>query len=159
MFRRLGIDRLGFAGRMAAIVLLATFAALALGSAVQFMDGRDDPPRATPLAQRIAAIVTLLKQTNGSARETVLQAANSDDLSVRIADKEIADLKDGERLAGVEWVVREFLDEPDKHDVVCRFLFTHQGPSNCALLRSLFSVDAISLESLRPARCGPVCYV
>jgi signal transduction histidine kinase len=111
--------RLGIAGRFFLIALLVLFAALALGTGAAFVgrSARTGAGPRLPLPDQISAIVELLESLPAESRQRVLRAANSDLLSVSIADTLPKQPSAGKRMPGVEWFVDQYFSEPGKRTV------------------------------------------
>ncbi len=78
------LGRLGFTGRIMAIVLLALFAMVAISAGLSYVARNRDPGDTTAmlLPERAAAIVEVLEHTPPGRRETALNALNSESLMV-----------------------------------------------------------------------------
>ncbi len=78
------LGRLGFTGRIMAIVLLALCAVVALSAGLGYVARNRDPGDTTAmlLPERAAAIVEVLEHTPPGRRETALKALSSESLSV-----------------------------------------------------------------------------
>ena len=115
-----GSRRLDLSGRLALIVLAVTIAALALGGGLSFLARDRAVARVTSLPEQIAATVALVERLGSTpqARAELLAAVNAGGTSVRIAASPPVPGPDGERLAGVEWVVRQHLAIPAAHEVI-----------------------------------------
>jgi signal transduction histidine kinase len=114
------LGRLGFAGRLMAIVLLALLAMQALSSGIGYMTRKRDTAVAPQmlLPERAAAIVELLETTPPERRESLLGALNSETLRVYLAQSRPQIDGEVERLPAVEWVVGQYLAEVGGRDVV-----------------------------------------
>ena len=77
------LGRLGFTGRVLAIVLLALLALIAIGTGLAYMARVRGAVDATPmlLPQRAAAIVEVLEATPAERRRSALEALSSDTLA------------------------------------------------------------------------------
>ncbi len=112
--------RLGFAGRIMAIVLLALLAIVALGTGIAYVQEKRGRTQANPLPlpAQAASIIELLETANPVQRGTILSAVTSDALIVTVADTRPQPDGDAQRLAGVEWLVKRYLDELGSRDVI-----------------------------------------
>lgn len=83
------LGRLGFAGRLMAIVLFALIALWAAGLGWLFIsESRDDlVARLFPLPEQVTGIVELIESVPAAQRDTVLKAVSSDSLHVSISDQ------------------------------------------------------------------------
>ena len=81
------LRRLGFTGRLMAIVLLALLALWAVGVGLVFVSETREEIASTlyPLPEQVAAIVELIDSTEPGRRPPVLRAVGSDLLRVSIA--------------------------------------------------------------------------
>jgi signal transduction histidine kinase len=122
------LGRLGFAGRLMAIVLLAILAmqaiATGLGYVARMRAGPGDALMLLP--ERAAAIVDLIEATGTERRESLLRALSSDTLHVVYAPQRPTIESDAQRLPAVEWVVEQYLPEEGKREVVA-FIKPEQG--------------------------------
>lgn len=114
------LGRLGFTGRMMAIVLLALLAMMAISTGLGYMARQRSPVNGTQmlLPERAAAIVEVLEHTAPERRETALKALSSDDLSVSFQEKTPALAAGMERLAPVERVIAPYFVEVGGRDVI-----------------------------------------
>ncbi len=113
------LGRLGFAGRLMAIVLLALLAMQAVGTGIGYVARKKSPGEATALLpERAAAIVALLDAAGPEQRETLLKAVVSDDLRVALAPSRPAAAPGAERLPAIEWVVAQYLPEGTDREVM-----------------------------------------
>lgn len=107
------LGRLGFAGRMMAIVLLALLAILAIGTGVGYVARKRANVDATPmlLPERAAAIVEVLETTPPQRRATALKAVSSDGLSVSFQSTLPPADPSMQRLPAVERVISQYFME------------------------------------------------
>jgi two-component system, OmpR family, osmolarity sensor histidine kinase EnvZ len=114
------LGRLGFAGRLMAITLLALLALWALGAGVSYVtQGQRLLPRRTmPLPAQIAAVVQLLETAPPAHRETIPAAVNSDILTVTVQDRRPEDQPSLKRLPAVEWYTRRYAEALAGRDVI-----------------------------------------
>jgi signal transduction histidine kinase len=123
------LGRLGFAGRLMAIVLLAILAMQAIATGLGYMSRmRQGPGEALMLLpERAAAIVDLIETTAKERRESLLRALSSDTLHVAFSAERPAVGDGAQRLPAVEWVVEQYLPEAGGREVVA-FINPEQGP-------------------------------
>jgi two-component system osmolarity sensor histidine kinase EnvZ len=115
------LARLGFTGRIMAIVLLALFAMVALGAGLNYVTRNRDFADATAmlLPERAAAIVEVLEHTPPERRETVLNALSSESLLVSFRTSPPADPGE-ERLPFVERTIAPYFAEVGGREVIAR---------------------------------------
>lgn len=100
------LRRLGFAGRLFAIVFLSLLALWLVGAGWAYYSRSTGRPRTfLPFPRQIAAIVALLDTTAAEHRDAVLAAVNSDVLTVRLAKSPPVRASDQSRKPGLEWLV------------------------------------------------------
>ncbi len=107
------LGRLGFTGRVLAIVLLALLALIAIGTGLAYMARVRGAVDATPmlLPQRAAAIVEVLEATPPERRRSALEALSSDTLKVAYRDHAPPPDPHVQRLPAVERAfAREFVE-------------------------------------------------
>ena len=106
------LSRLGFAGRISAISLLALLALWTLGAGLSFITEQPlvASPTAFPLPHQMAAIIELLETSDAARRGTVIDAANSDTLRVTLADKPPVVVEGQRRRKGLEWLISRYVD-------------------------------------------------
>lgn len=107
------LGRLGFTGRVLAIVLLALLALIAIGTGLAYMARVRGAVDATPmlLPQRAAAIVEVLEATPPERRRSALEALGSDTLKVAYRDHAPPPDPHVQRLPAVERAfAREFVE-------------------------------------------------
>ena len=105
------LGRLGFAGRLMAIVLFALIALWAAGLGWLFIsESREDlAARLFPLPEQVAGIVELIEKVDPSERPTVLKAVSTDRLHVTIAPERPQAAAGMERLPLVERFLSRYL--------------------------------------------------
>jgi len=112
--------RLGFAGRLMAILLLALFVVVAANALICYLLNRQtgDGDGWTLLPERAAAVIELVDRADVRQRELVLKAINSETVVATFQTSrpkgEVAD----QRLPNVEWIVSQFLHSVGKHEVL-----------------------------------------
>lgn len=107
------LGRLGFTGRVLAIVLLALLALMAVGTGLAYVARVRGAVDATPmlLPQRAAAIVEVLESTPPKRRRSALEALSSDTLKVSFRDHAPPPDPNVQRLPAIERVfAREFVE-------------------------------------------------
>ena len=114
------LGRLGFAGRMMAIVLFALLSIVAIGAGIGYVARQRAHIDSTPmlLPERAAAIVEVLETTPPERRETALKAVSSDDLSVSFRDQPPPDDPRLQRLPAVERVMGQYFMEVGGREVI-----------------------------------------
>lgn len=124
MRTRLGLVRLGIAGRMMAIVLLALLALIAgistLGYVANTKLGEKESWAVLP--ERAAAVVDLLDHADAKQRATVLKAINSETVIATLSATRPEATAEMQRLPFVEWIVSQFLREVGSREVVARVM-------------------------------------
>lgn len=117
------LRRLGFTGRLMAIMLLALMALWALGVGWAYISQSPNRPRLfPPLPKQAAAIVRLLEAVAPNERSSVLEAVDSYGLSVTISPTRPEVAPETRRLVGVEWFVSRYVDAlGEDRDVVAFF--------------------------------------
>jgi len=105
------LRRLGFTGRLMAIVLLALLALWAVGVGLVFVSETREEIASTlyPLPEQVAAIVELIDSTEPGRRPPVLRAVGSDLLRVSIAQERPPADSGAERLPAVEQFLSRYL--------------------------------------------------
>ena len=123
------LGRLGFAGRLMAIVLLTILVMQAVATGIGYMSRmRQGPGEALMLLpERAAAIVDLIEPTGKDRRESLLRALSSDTLHVAYSAERPAIDATAQRLPAVEWVVEQYLPEAGRREVMA-FITPEQGP-------------------------------
>ncbi len=115
------LGRLGFTGRVLAIVLLALLALMAVGTGLAYVARVRGAVDATPmlLPQRAAAIVEVLESTPPERRRSALEALSSDTLKVSFRDHAPPPDPNVQRLPAIERVfAREFVEVGGRNVVV-----------------------------------------
>lgn len=115
------LGRLGFTGRILAIVLLALLALMAVGTGLAYVARVRGAVDATPmlLPQRAAAIVEVLESTPPERRRSALEALSSDTLKVSFRDHAPPPDPNVQRLPAIERVfAREFVEVGGRNVVV-----------------------------------------
>jgi len=114
------LGRLGFTGRIMAIVLLALLAMLALSTGFAYLARKRGTVDATPmlLPERAAAIVEVLESTPPERRKTALKALSSDDLRVSFRDGPPPPDPRLQRLPAVERVIAQYFAEVGGRKVI-----------------------------------------
>lgn len=123
------LGRLGFAGRLMAIVLLAILVMQALATGIGYMSRqRQGPGEALMLLpERAATIVDLIEATDKERRESLLRALSSDTLHVAYSAERPTIDGSAQRLPAVEWVVEQYLPEGSKREVLA-YITPEQTP-------------------------------
>lgn len=113
------LRRLGFVGRLIAIVFLSLLALWVVGVGWTYVSEVPSRPRMfLPLPKQAAAIVRLLETADANKRKDILEAANSDTLIVSLSDTlPVAD-SDKPRLPAIEWMVARYVDELGDREIV-----------------------------------------
>ncbi len=114
------LGRLGFTGRLMAIVLLALLAMLAIGMGLAYMARKRGATDVAPmlLPERAAAIVEVLEHTPPARRATALKALSSDDVRVSFQENAPRIEPGMQRLPVVERVVSQYFVEVGGRDVM-----------------------------------------
>ena len=114
------LGRLGFTGRIMAIVLLALLAMLAVSTGLGYVARKRGAIDSTPmlLPARAAAIVEVLESTPPERRKTALRALSSDDLRVSFRDHPPPPDPRMERLPAVEQAIAPYFAEVGGREVV-----------------------------------------
>jgi hypothetical protein len=113
------LSRLGFVGRLSAIILLALLALWALGAGITHFTRTPvvSTPNAFPLPHQMAAIIELLETSDAERRKIILNGVNSDTLNVSLADRAPSAPAD-RRLTGLEWLISRYVNELGPRDVI-----------------------------------------
>lgn len=109
--------RLGFVGRIAGIVLLLIIALAGINTARRFMieETKYSDEARFPLPGQAAVIVDLLDTLPLQKRTQILQAVGHEQFQVSIVDSLPPSLPEHDRLPGIEWLIKQYLDRsPDK---------------------------------------------
>jgi signal transduction histidine kinase len=115
------LGRLGFTGRVLAIVLLALLTLMAVGTGLAYVARVRGAVDATPmlLPQRAAAIVEVLESTPPERRRSALEALSSDTLKLSFRDHAPPPDPNVQRLPAIERVfAREFVEVGGRNVVV-----------------------------------------
>ncbi len=123
------LGRLGFTGRLMAIVLLALLVVIAVGSGLAYMARKRGAVDANAmlLPERAAAIVEVLENTPPARRQTTLDALSSEVLSVTYSDgPPPADARE-QHLPAVERVIAQYFAEVGGRHVIA-MLAPEAGP-------------------------------
>lgn len=114
------LGRLGFVGRLSAILMLALLALWAVGAGMSYVAHIPMMPRpgSLPLPHQIAAVVELLDTSDVDRQKTVLSAADSDTLRVTLANAAPAVPSGRRRLKAIEWLVTQYIGESANRDVI-----------------------------------------
>ena len=106
------LSRLGFAGRISSILLLALLALWALGAALSYVTRAPlvPAPSPFPLPHQIAAIVELLEKGDAEQRKIILSAVNTDTLQVTLSEMAPEATPGQRRLKGIEWLVGQYVN-------------------------------------------------
>lgn len=117
------LGRLGFAGRLSAILMLALIALWALGAGISYvMRSPVVPlPGALPLPHQMAAIIELLEAGDAAQRATVLAATSTDTLRVTLSHEAPVVPPEVRRLKAIEWLVGRYVDALGKREIVATF--------------------------------------
>lgn len=114
------LGRLGFTGRLMAIVLLALLAMLAIGTGLAYVARKRGAVDLSPmlLPERAAAIVEVLEHTPPRRRQTALKALNSGDLTVSFRDHAPPPDRRLQHLPAVERVIAQYFAEVGGRKVI-----------------------------------------
>jgi signal transduction histidine kinase len=114
------LSRLGFTGRLMAIVLLALLAVVAISTGLAYVARKRGAIEANPmlLPERAAAIVEVLESTPPERRETTLNALSSEALSVSYRDRPPPPDPGMQRLPAVERVIGQYFLEVGGREVI-----------------------------------------
>ena len=115
------LGRLGFTGRVLAIVLLALLALIAVGTGLAYMARLRGAVDATPmlLPQRAAAIVEVMEATPPERRQSALDALSSESLRVGVKQQAPPTDPSAQRLPAVERAfAREFVEVGGREVIV-----------------------------------------
>jgi two-component system, OmpR family, osmolarity sensor histidine kinase EnvZ len=113
------LGRLGFAGRMMAIVLLALFGLRAVATGWAYVSGTNDDLRLDqlPLPAQAAAIVQMIERAEPSWRDLILQGVTSDSLRVTVVPERPIPDPEARRMRGVEWILHRYGETLGTRDV------------------------------------------
>jgi len=120
------LGRLGFAGRLMAIVLFAFVALWSIGTGWLFYsESRDDIASGMfPLPGQVAGIVELVESASPAQRPVVLKAVSTEHLRVTITDERPLESADTRRLPLAERFLRSYLSALQPRDVI---VIGHRG--------------------------------
>jgi two-component system, OmpR family, osmolarity sensor histidine kinase EnvZ len=118
------LSRLGFVGRICAILLLALLALWALGAALSYVSRTPliATPNPFPLPHQMAAIVELIEASDAAKRQVVLNAVNSDTLNVTLANKAPDVPPDERRLKGLEWFIGRYVNALGSRELIATMI-------------------------------------
>ena len=107
MFRRLRLF-----SRILVIILFFFLALLALGVGLSLIANiqKTSPTARFPIPEQAAAIVDLIDGLPGQNLDTVLRAVQSPELDIEIIDKQPQGFSDLDRMPGLEWLVKQYLE-------------------------------------------------
>jgi two-component system, OmpR family, osmolarity sensor histidine kinase EnvZ len=113
------LGRLGFTGRMMAIVLLALFAMMALSAGLAYVAVNRNAGDTTAmlLPERAAAVVEVLEHTPPERRATALAALSSESLAVSF-HPDPPDVADADRLPLIERAIAPYFAEVGGREVI-----------------------------------------
>jgi len=114
------LGRLGFAGRLSAILMLALLALWALGAGLSYVTRAPivPLPGLLPLPHQMAAIVELLETSSGERRATILAAASSDTLRVTFSPERPDIPPETRRRKGIEWIIARYVGQLGSREVI-----------------------------------------
>jgi signal transduction histidine kinase len=114
------LRRLGFTGRLMAIVLLALLAIWAVGVGWIFITETREEIANTfyPLPEQVGAIVDLLDATERSRWPSVIRAVNSENLRVAISKERPAEAAGARRVPAIELFLARYLATLQPRDVI-----------------------------------------
>lgn len=142
------LRRLGFAGRIMAIVLLALVVLSAAGMTLSFLAARAqvETDAWSTLPERAAALVELLDHADLHNRALILKAFNSQDVRVGVVARRPNEDGGHTRLPGVEWIIGQFLRDVGAREVIAE----HTGEPRRRWLPVRFGqLQAYAREPLR----------
>lgn len=151
------LGRLGFVGRITAILLFAILGVLGAAGAWAYLTERSSGPEGKPalLPEQAAAVIELIESVPLDQRDAVLRAVNSDSLSVSISSSRPAVSEQALRMPGVEWVVSRLAGELSGRDVlVVLEPLDHSGVSRAGILSKFWLSKSQPVRlavSLKPA--------
>lgn len=111
--------RLGFAGRLMAIMLLALLALSAAIGTLGYIQAWK-PANAEDwavLPKRAAAVVELLDRADARQRALILKAINSEHVVARVSQERPVRATDPKRAPAVEWILSQFLEDVGQREV------------------------------------------
>lgn len=109
--------RLGIVARLALIILLLLLALGALGVGLGYVAKERRTPYASrfPVPEQAAAVVELLDRAPPETRDWALRAVRTPGLAVRVVATRPALFEGAARMAGVEWLIGQYLETlPDR---------------------------------------------
>ena len=114
------LGRLGFAGRLMAIVLLALLALWSVGLGLAFIsESRDELiSQIFPLPEQVQSIVTLIESAEPQQRPLVLKAVSSENLRVTLAHERPLNISDPNRMPMVEHFLERYLSALQPREVI-----------------------------------------
>ena len=161
------LGRLGFAGRLMAIVLFALLALWSVGVGWLFVsESRDEIiGQLFPLPEQVAGIVELIETVAPSQRPAALKAVSSENLRVTLAHERPRDSADTRRMPMVERFLELYLNALQPREVIAighrsdfpRWRDWHLGDYWRSMQRSLrFAVSLRSGDYLVFEALGPI---
>jgi two-component system osmolarity sensor histidine kinase EnvZ len=120
------LGRLGFAGRLMAIVLFALVALWSIGVGwLAYSESREDiVSRIYPLPEQVTGIVELIENASPAQRPAILKAVSTERLRVTIAGERPQESVDTRRLPWAERFLRSYLSALQPRDVI---VIGHRG--------------------------------
>jgi signal transduction histidine kinase len=114
------LGRLGFAGRLMAIVLLALLALWSVGLGLAFIsESRDELiSQIFPLPEQVQGIVTLIESAGPQQRPLVLKAVSSENLRVTLMHERPLNASDPNRMPMVEHFLERYLSALQPREVI-----------------------------------------
>jgi two-component system, OmpR family, osmolarity sensor histidine kinase EnvZ len=114
------LGRLGFTGRLMAIVLLALIALWSVGLGLAFIaESRDELiSQIFPLPEQVQGIVTLIESAGPQERPLVLKAVSSENLRVTLAHERPLSATDPSRMPMVERFLARYLGTLQPREVI-----------------------------------------
>ncbi len=114
------LGRLGFAGRLMAIVLFALIALWSIGVGLAFVsESRDEMiSQIFPLPEQVQGIVSLIETAGPQERPLVLKAVSSENLRVTLAHERPLNASDPSRMPMVEHFLARYLSTLQPREVI-----------------------------------------
>lgn len=114
------LRRLGFSGRLMAIVLLGLLVVTSATAILTYvLNSRNgDAENWAVLPERAAAVVELLDRADSEQRKLILKAINSETVGAALVKERPTMANEPTRLPFVEWVIAQFLREVGKREVI-----------------------------------------
>lgn len=113
------LHRLGLAGRLMAIVFFLLLALWILGVGWAYVWQAPGVQRGhLPLPKQAAAIIAVIESAAPRQREVVLDAVNSEALSVTLVESRPLTAPDAQRLSAVEWIVARYVEAFGNREVI-----------------------------------------